>query len=405
MIGSPGVVVDPYDDGFASLRDMFNGKEMPEFIKEAAIMEADELGKLPDHAFAVVVIGQGEPIRKYACADKAHTAVNVMYFLRNSNSLPRSAKTKAASNLLRACTHYGLNPPAQLVKEAQGGKLLIKGDGREIVTTGGGGAGGAEKKSEVANTGPMPLSRPGKRIKTASVLESPYVEVDYYEEKVKTASHDPATSVLNGQLSLLPYDSVIKARDYFEEQGMYMHPRDRHEFCVKLAARADQIGVPVSDVVRKYGSRSYAPRGSIKVAFEQRSQLWAGIDDRIGPSLADDLLEKRASMDPELFVEALAELDAQTGIDQYWDNGIPDPWFSVFGHEKKAAWTWEQAGEYLNEEALKRFASECGEEIEDKFGEDMAKSMAKNPTTIFDSLPLEQKRVIARMAQQRESGL
>jgi hypothetical protein len=443
MIGSPGVVVDPYDDGFASLRGMFDGQEMPEFIKEATIMETGDLRLLPDHAFAVVVVGQGKPMRKFACADKAHTAVNVMYLLENADHLPHSAKIKAASNLTRACWHFGLEPPSPLVKMAQGGKPLIKGDGAEMIVPGGsedaltekqkrfregrevhreeqaqsrakrqasraglGPMGGVEKRSETSGTSLMPNTRPGKRVKVASLLESPYVEVDYYEDKVKTASRvDPTTSVLDGQLSLLPFDNVVKARDYFEEEGMSMHPRDRHEFCVKLAARADQIGVPVSDTVRKYGSTTFAPRGAIKVAFECRSQLWSSLDDQIGDSVAMQLLEKRASMGPDVFVEALAELDAQTEVDQYWDNEIPDPWLSVFGFEKVAAWTWQQSGEYLTEGALKRFAAECGDVVRGRFGEEMAKSMAEKPTVIFDSLPLEQKRVIARMAQQQESGL
>jgi len=401
MIGSPGVVVDPYDDDFKSLKDMFSGQEMPEFIKEAAIMDTTDLQLLPDHAFAVVVLGQGEPMRKYACTDKAHTAVNVMYLLRNEDRIPHSVKIKAAANLLRACHHYGLEPVPQLIKMAQGGKLLIKGDGAEIIVPGGDG----EKTSEVVGTRTMPVTKPGKRVKIASLMESPYVEVDYMEEKTKTASYDPSTSVLNGQLSLLPYDNVIKARDYFEENGMYMHPRERHEYCIKLAARADQLGIPISETVRKYGSTTFAPRGSIKVAFERRSQLWSTLDDRVGDSLAGDLLEKRASMDPELFAETLAELDAQTGIDQYWGNEIPDPWLSVFGREKTASWKWEQSGEYLTEDALRRFAAEGEDEMREKFGEEMAKGFAKNPTTIFDSLPLEQKRVIARMAQQQDSGL
>jgi len=401
MIGSPGVVVDPYDDGFASLKEMFSGQEMPEFIKEAAIMETDDLRLLPDHAFAVVVLGQGEPMRKFACSDKAHTAVNVMYLLKHADELPHSAKIKAASNLMRACTHFGLEAPDQLVKMAQGGKALIKGDGAEMIVPGGDG----EKTSEVSGTNVMPMTKPGKRVKVASVMESPYVEADYYDDKVKTASADPATSLLGGQLSLLPYDNVVKARDYFEEQGMYMHPRDRHDYCVKLAARAEQLGIPVSDTVRKYGSTKFASRGAVKVAFERRSQLWSSLDNQEGDGVAVQLLEKRAGMDPDVFVEAVAELDAQTGIDQYWGNEIPDPWLSVFGVEKTAAWTWEQSGEYLTEEALKKFCAEDADVIKEKFGEDMAKSMAKSPTTIFDSLPLEQKRVIARMAQQSESGL
>ena len=403
MIGGPGVVVDPYDDGFDSLKEMFDGRQMPDFIKEAEIMSNEELGFLPDHAFAVVVLGSDKPLRKYACADKAHTAVNVMYLLQNEDQLPNSVKVKAASNLVRACSHFGLEVPQKLVKISQGGKVLIKGDGAEMVVPGGDDK--TKKLADVVGTRVMPVSKPGERTKVAHVMGSPYVEADFVEPKTKVASLDPRTSVLDSELSLLPYDNVIKARDYFEEQGRYMHPRERHDFCVKLAARADQLGVPVSDTVRKYGSTSYASRGAMKVAFEQRSQLWSSLDNQTGDSVASQLLEKRGSINPDTFVETLAELDAQTGIDQYWDNGIPDPWLSVFGFEKKAEWNWQQSGEYLTEEALRRFASENSEEIEGKFGGDMAKAMTKNPTTIFDSLPLEQKRVIARMAQQRESGL
>lgn len=395
------MVIDPYDDGFESLKELFKEHEPPSFIKEATIMSTEDLNLLPDHVFAVVVLGQDKPMRKFACSDKAHTAVNILYLLNNSDHLPHSAKIKAASNLLKACQHFGLQPPGQLVKMAQGGKALIKGDGAEIIVSGGNG----EKTSEVIGTRDMPVTRPGETVKKASVMDSPYVEVDYYDPIIKTASENPMFSVMNGQLSLKPYDNVIRARDHFEEQYMYMHPRDRHEYCIKLAARADILGIPISDTIRKYGSTTYASRGSMKVAFEQRSQLWSSLDKQEGDSVARQLLEKRAEFDPETFVETLAELDAQTGIDQYWGEEIPDPWMSVFDVEKVAEWSWNQAGEHLTEEALKRLCVENSDLMKDKFGEDIAKSMVKNPTAIFDSLPLEQKRVIARMAQQRESGL
>ena len=404
MIGTAGTVVDPYDDNFYSLKEMFSDGQPPEFIKQASIMDRNQLRSLPDHAFAVVVLGAGGPLRKFACVDKAHTAVNVMYFLRHQDELPEAVKVKAAANLFRACEHFGLEPPAPLTKTAAGGKLLIKGDGAEIVVRPNG-----EKTSEVTGTRVMPLTQPARKRKTASVMESPYVEADAVAPKVKTASrYDPGVTVLGGALPLLGYDQVIAAKDYFDEYGLSMHPRQRHEFCVKLAARAAQIGLPVSDAVQKYGSRSYAPTGEIKVAFEMRKQVWRDLRGRqhgAEGEMLDQLFEKRASLSPEVLVEALSELDIQTGIDSYWDSGIPDPWHSVFGFQKKAQWSWTQANEHLTEEALKRLVAEDKDALKSAFGEQVTEGLTKDPITIFDSLPLEQKRIVARMAQQADSGL
>ena len=77
MSGSLNAVVDPYDDDFSSLKQLFAGRTMPEFIKTASIMATDKLSRLPDHAFAVVMLDGNRCMRKYACVDKAHTAVNL----------------------------------------------------------------------------------------------------------------------------------------------------------------------------------------------------------------------------------------------------------------------------------------------------------------------------------------
>jgi hypothetical protein len=365
-------------------------------------MDRGRLQALPDHTFAVVILDRGESIRKYACVDKAHTAVNVMYFLKHQDELPESVKVKAASNLCLACSHFGLESPPHLEKTAAGGKILIKGDGAEVVVRP-----GNEKKSEVVGTSSMPLTRPGKK-KLASMMESPYVEADYIRPKIKVANYDPEVSVLNGALPLLGYDQVVAAKEYFEDYGPRMHPRQRHEFCVKLAMRADQIGLVVPDVVKKYGARTYASPGEIKIACEMRKQVWKDLNGRehgAEGEMLDQLFEKRASLEPEVFAEALAELDIQTGIDGFWDTAVHDPWHTTFGFVKKAQWSWSQSGEHLTEEALNRLVAEDKKSLKSAFGEDVTEGLTKNPIQIFDSLPLEQKRIIARMAQQQDSGL
>lgn len=408
MIKVAGAVLDPYDDDFASLKDMATRSqgELPGFIKQAGIMDPAVLRNLPDHAFAVVVLGDGEPLRKYACTDKAHTAVNVMYFTEYGNDLPTPVKEKVATNLCKACEHYGLEAPAFLRKEAAGAKILLKHDGAEMVVP----ARDGEKTSDLTGTRTMPNTRPPK-VKKASVLDDPYVHVSTFMAKTASAAPlDPGVFALdNGQLPLLAYDQVIDAVDYFDKFAMKMHPRQRHSYAVKVAARADQLGIPVSEDLQKYGSRGYAKPGAIKVAVETRKRMWHSLGDTerhdIGGEMLDQLFEKRASINPEVFAESLAELDAQFGLSHYWDSGIPDPWASTFGHTKKAAWSWNQGGEHLSEEELKRLAAEETGLLEERFTKDLAKGLADNPTAVFDSLPLDKKRIIARMAQQRGSGL
>jgi hypothetical protein len=122
--------------------------------------------------------------------------------------------------------------------------------------------------------------------------------------------------------------------------------------------------------------------------------------------LLNKLLEKRASISPDEFAEALSELDVVTGIDRYWDSGVQDPWYTTFGVQKLAAdesdWRYRQGTEYLTKEQLENFVNNNNELLTKKFGEPMAEGLRDNTTAVFDSLPMDTKRVISRMAQQQE---
>ena len=197
-------VLDPYDDGFGSLREFFTGRAMPDFIKTAAIMSNEALGRLPDHAFAVVMLDDGRCMRKYACTDKAHTAVNVMYFLHNQDSLPEPAKIKAASNLKAACEHFGLDIPEQLVKCASPKKRLIKTDGADVKVPV-----GQYKEADLSGGPVMPQSARPNRAKLASVMEDPYVLVRGTPVRIERTTYDPSVCALDdGRLPLEDFHQV-----------------------------------------------------------------------------------------------------------------------------------------------------------------------------------------------------
>jgi hypothetical protein len=410
MIKTAGVVFDFYDDGGRLLKDKL-GSRVPEFIKSARLLDSETRDGLPDNSFALVMFNGSERLRKYACLDKGNTAASVIYFIENQNKLPKEAQAKGAENLVRACEHFGLVPPGSLVKTSNKSKVLIKGDGAEIVRKSG------EKVADVSGTYIMPNSvnpdtiHPRKR-KLASVIEDPYVdttnetllpvfEENNYPDWAFALTDDEGRS----SFPLVTYGQVKEAADFFDEQGGRLHPRTRRTFCVKVAARAEVLGMAVSPEIKKYGGLSYAKDGEFGVAVEQRRQLWRdGHDEAV--SMLDALMEKRASMDPNTFAETLAQLDIAVGADKYWGSAIFDPWYSTFSKEaQEEPWRWQNGAEYLTEQELRRLTAEGREVLSQRFGDELATGLAKNPVSIFESLPLDQKRIVARMAQQQGSGL
>lgn len=411
MIDTPGAVIDPYDDNFESLKGLMRGEDPPDFIKTAAMMSREELQRLPDHAFAMVVVGDQHHMRKFACTDAAHTAINVMYFLDSLDEYPPEVKEKVATNLLSACNHFKLAPPAPLIKEAAGRKVLIKTEGNTITVP------KRAKEADLSGTQVMPHSaRPNiAKMGGRTVISDPYVRPG--RPTVRSAPEAGAPSTPD-DLPLHSYGQVKEAMAFFDAFGNEFHPRERHAMCVKIAARADELGIPTGEAIEKYGSQHFDSSVFLKTAVERRKQVWAELnEDGTIPGLLDMLMEKQASgqMDPETFAEALFEVDVMTGMDRLWDGQIPDPWFSTFGvdhitkqaQEQKEEWRWVQGTEYLTKSQLENFVtSSSGQDVlKSKFGEKMKDGLRDNPVTVFDSLPVDTKRAIARMAQQHESGL
>ncbi|MHA2334903.1 MAG: hypothetical protein ACXAEU_22940 [Candidatus Hodarchaeales archaeon] len=406
MSGLPNFEIDPYDDNFSSLSEFFSEQRAPNFIKTASVMDEKVLQRLPDHAFAVVMLDKGKCLRKYACVDKAHTAVNVLYLIKNAESLPEKARIKAATNLIAACNHFDLDVPPNLNKLAATKKRLIKTDGADVITS----VKGREKEADLIGSSVMPVSGKASSVKLSSVMSDPYVDVEGCQNVRSTVqtTYDPAVCALeDGRLPLEDFNQVKEAIDFFGEYSKELHPRMRHSMCVKIASRANQLGIEVPYDVDKYGALTYASPGLLKAGVETRKQIWASLEeDGTGPGLLNKLLEKRASISPDEFAEALSELDVVTGIDRYWDSGVQDPWYTTFGVQKLAAdesdWRYRQGTEYLTKEQLENFVNNNNELLTKKFGEPMAEGLRDNTTAVFDSLPMDTKRVISRMAQQQE---
>lgn len=405
-----GSIVDFYDDPQGSvLKSRLPGDQVPDFIKQAEFLTDETRGKLPDDVFALVMIDRGERMRKYACTDKGNTALSVIYFMQNRDRLPEEAQKVAAANLAQACEWYDLQPPLELLKTAGLFSFLAKRPGKALqgAMFGGdvasrGAAGMARHNAAMGKVGDltgseiMPLS---SNVKTAGALV-PHVDVTGKQapQMVKRASAQRHCMVKEGQ-ARFPIDSygqVQQAIDYFEKHAQAMHPADRREYCTNLTGRADELGINVPYNIRKYGSAGYAPDGEVNVAVCTRMQHWA--EDAPERDMLKSLMEKAASVHPDVFCAALQQFDEATGMDYLWDEAIYDPYYSTYGFVKQAEWKWEDGNDRLTEDQLNLSAKKDFDSIKRAFGCDLAQEYRKNPRQIFDSLPLDSKRIIARMA-------
>ena len=478
-----GLVLDVFDDfNGATLKEIWPSLEdVPPQVKEAHSLSSEELSKLPDDVFALVLVDEGHKQRKYACIDRGNTELSVQYFLKHAFKLPTEAQKQAAENLKTACSWYDIQPPEQLEKIALGLRTALtalpivagthqaikqnlaatrglESQGAGIVTPNMRAAALGQKTAEASGTSLMP-SQPSsdKKVntplaviaKTSSVGHlvahsgkdvdpDDNIAVTKKEQPTKhpQAGHlSPTVDVTNcsppklmsekkasrfalpslGKYPLDSYQHVKMASAYFNENVRAMSPAMRHEFAVNLVKRASEVDVPVSEDARKYGSEEYAPDYELKAAFDARRlelqdrqealDLLAGVE-----RVTREKLWKEGSapipLTPAAAVSLLEEFDKVAGLNHHYDRGIPDPFYSVYGFEKTANEAWSEVigNDSVTKEDLDRLARIGAFSVKTTFGEDMQKEFLKDPVGIFESLPLDQKKMLMRMAISTQPG-
>ncbi len=450
-----GLVLDIHDDvDGAVLRGMIaDPKDIPDFIKSAELITSDKAASIPDDNYALVLVDHGRKMRKFATVDKGNTALSVLYLLKQAHLLPGKAVKVAAANLLEACDRFHLEAPEQLKLAASTGissisdesdahfrRAVDSREGEERPELGKGDA-SADVRNR-ANTEPVMgtnfmevppfttkerfsdqkgTSIDNEKLASADLTgmfssgvnvstrkrnwrTSPYVDVADWEpgadslHKVASASR----TLLNGKYPVDSYDQVKLAEKYLEEHHLKFHPEYRRAYCVKLAERQQELGIESSSLVEKYASAGYGGDVDAHVLYRRRF-----VTEDMHPVL-EMMVEKRAQVNPETFVEALHEFDKIAHLKHLWGSSISDPWASTYGLslEKVAEedWDWEENGVYVDEDDLENLATNGMQLLVKSFGEKFAEEFRKEPKTFFQALPLPNKLVLGRMAMDRYSG-
>lgn len=240
--------------------------------------------------------------------------------------------------------------------------------------------------------------------KTASV--DPRVDVTGKEppteHKRKEAQHYALPS--QRKYPIDSYSDVEKAASYYAQWSGHFSPRDRHEYCSNLVKRASALGLEVSEEIGKYGSATYAPESELQIALEGRR----GLVSEQHAVLLDKVAERRIDTEPELFAELLSEFDKTAGIDHLYDSDILDPYYSTFGVKLAAKddpdGSFLVGNDYVTHTSLRELGNRATVELGKIFGADFVKEFGKDPIGIFSSLPIDQKKIISRLASTSASN-
>jgi hypothetical protein len=103
----------------------------------------------------------------------------------------------------------------------------------------------------------------------------------------------------------------------------------------------------------------------------------------------------------DIATETLYLLDEQAGLLDRYSANLPDPVLSIYGcNTKEAMWSWNHGGDYCTADELDLLVRDPVKrsKLEFVFVEDLVEKFAKNPVATFESMPLEQQIILARMA-------
>jgi predicted nucleotidyltransferase len=345
-----GVVLDMYDDRGAMLPQLTSVDAIPDFAKEAAVLDAEQLGELPNDAFALAAVDGDSVIRKYATVDPGNTWFSTQYFLSQRGYLPKTAQAHVAARLLGAHKAHHLAAPEELVKVAL--SLRASTDDAEV--------------ADVTGQEPTPV----------------------FEQEKVAEDH-----MILGKYPVRTYEEVKLADGFFAENLLKMHPEERRSFAVKLAARATDLGIVLEgEAVHKYASSERA----------SDAQMYVLARKEFLPESHQPALEKFAAemhdVEPRAAAEALRGFDEATGLAHLWDHHVVDPYYTMLGEVKTAEeFIWAEGAERVTESDLKALAANSVMLLRSHFGNDFTDEFCKDPVAVFKSMPDTTKVVLARL--------
>lgn len=418
------LVLDQYDDqdGVILRSEIRHPDQVPDFIKRAS----RDLSNRTDSDFALIMLNDGKKMRKFATFDKGNTALSAIYFMKNASLLPPEVVPVTARKLVDACILHDIVPPGPLVKMAEevsdsdddwgvsGQSQLPYYPGAEVLNDKP--AKPSKKKGKTRTLEDLEDTDLAQRTNMRGVSgtnyfktpifttkerpemrkEAEYFDVSTWEPSIEKAARKGGEYLLNGRYPVNTYGQVKQAAEYFEKNWREFSPQERREYCLNLAHKMDELGIPLTEKVASYSGEKYSPQLEAYIDFRKQR-----VADEFHEVL-DTLMEKRAYVSPTTFASALEEFDIETGLCWDWDATVPDPWVSTFSVKTASdTYTFDANGVRVGEDELRDLALNGRSFVIQQFGEVFAEEFSKDPITFFKALPLPNKIVLARLAADR----
>ena len=390
------MIVDLHDDLGTFLRQSNPDLASSDFVKSASWEERTDIY---DRDFAIILVeDNGREHRKLAMTDAGNTLASIVYFLTNDHDLPDGAVKLAAANLLNSAMHYGLYDyygDSLLFNEKLGSAFDVLAVLADSLPQD-----GILDERRVAVKTAYAGQAQNYRAPIAGQQSAP---IGKTSPTVMHTANSINMRVPGGASSMPGKTTVASTFDLIKEAEWSwpeLDPVDRREFAliIKEAAKAEGAHVPAK--IAQYGGHELNP--DFETLMHRR------LDYVSNPDLVADYqrFSKVAfAMDLADATEALYLLDEQAGLLDRYGSNLPDPVLSIYGcSTKEAMWSWNHGGDYCTGRELEMLVKDPVKRrrMEDMFTEKVCCAFMDDPVKSFESMPLEQQIIVARMANTSE---
>ncbi len=356
--------LDLYDDSGMEVVGRYQDRleKLAEVTAGSSIQGPDVLAKLSNDDFAIVfLLPNGREVRKYAMHSPAHTALSGIYFEENAAAIPEGPRKVAAWRLLQAHVRHGIEPPAFLQF--------------------------TEKEASLPH------------VFAVADLEEPELDkVATVEEFIPNEEFLLVRELDNGEIHrayrVTNYSQCKEACETFEHSYLDLEPADRANIAHALMKEAEARGLEVSgEKLLKYASDQLNP--SYGASFTLRLHM---LGDKPEAQALDDLRKhaEKTQMAALEIAHQLEKFDRETGLSQFWDQGLLDPYASVLGNGKVA--TINVDGKDIPEQKIAELVGHT-EKIADMFRGDLLAKFQDDPLGEFRRMPLSvQRDIVTRIS-------
>ena len=369
------------DEGLLISKTWKTLDEVPKAIKCA------NLSPPKNHQYALDIDG----FKKFAMHDEGNILLSLLYFSTNKDKLPEDLQKEAAAELMTNITRIKDPIPKELKEMAD----KLRSQGVEVVTRERNWRTYDNLGNVMDDTGDCDA---GRTLANKQQFK-PEDRDSSFDNAARSRFDTEKTASTNYKLMdfypINTFDQVKTACDYFKDNWREFSPKERHEYCTKLASRMEDLAMEIPYEISKLGSAKYA--NDCEIHTLHRKQF---VHENEWPILMS-LVEKIAQVEPETYAEALETFDKEFQLERFWDSQLTDPYRTTFGMDKKAEteWRYNYRDVYISEENLNKLMLH---DVKPILGSEIAQRFIFAPKKEFMKLDNDKKFIIARLAMENQ---